>query len=368
MKIAHFGSYGINIGDNIALYNVRKGIEMAYKKPITWTPVSILDFHNVRNNIKYSTERFKKISGENDLLVIGGGGLIEGGVYNEGFDTGYKLPFAPETLDGLTIPVVGFSVGINHFRGIPKLNARGIDAVDSLIDKSALFSVRNDGSKEILTEAIDNATAVEEIPDPGLMYLTPAKDKVTLNHFARGLFQPAWNGDSRLLWGRFGKGENVSYISAFIRQQGCAVIPHTPKDYDWTNVGLDKSAWVVSKENFMKQANLDNVMEFLKLYYDYDYVIAMRGHGQLISIGANIPSLYLSTQDKVSDFSRKNGFSDYNIDLEDPRWLEQLRSCSNKLVHDPNYLATWYEIRNSKMAEYKKSYENFCNKVAQCCG
>ena len=81
MKVAHFGAYGINIGDNIALYNVRKGIEESFGSPIEWTSVNILDFHETRNNIDFTIEQFKNISANNNALVIGGGGLLEGGVY-----------------------------------------------------------------------------------------------------------------------------------------------------------------------------------------------------------------------------------------------------------------------------------------------
>ena len=80
MKIAHFGAYGINIGDNIALYNVRKGIEASFGSPIKWESINILDFHETRNNINFTIEEFKKISANNDMLIIGGGGLLEGGV------------------------------------------------------------------------------------------------------------------------------------------------------------------------------------------------------------------------------------------------------------------------------------------------
>ena len=91
----------------------------------------------------------------------------------------------------------------------------------------------------------------------------------------------------------------------------------------------------------------------------------MRGHGQLVSIGSNTPSLYLSTQDKVLNFSTKNGFEDYNIDVLEYDWLGKLQRSYDKLLNDKEYLQNWYNIRNKMMPLYNSSYQDFCNKTAQ---
>ena len=84
----------------------------------------------------------------------------------------------------------------------------------------------------------------------------------------------------------------------------------------------------------------------------------MRGHGQLISIGLNIPGLYFSTQDKVRDFSLLNGFDDYNIDIEENNWFEKLNKKYNQLLNDPVYLGNWYNTRNNNIEEWKKIFKN----------
>tara|TARA_Y100001973_G_scaffold105862_1_gene180720 strand:+ start:881 stop:1993 length:1113 start_codon:yes stop_codon:yes gene_type:complete len=363
MKIAHFGAYGINIGDNIALYNVRKGIEESFGSPVEWTSVNILDFHETRNNIDFTIEQFKNISANNNALVIGGGGLLEGGVYNQGFETGYKLPFTAQTLEHLDIPIIVFSVGVNYFRMIDGFNATGVQALQSLVDRSSLFSVRNDGSKDSMLEMIPAcADKIYEIPDPGLMYLNQSPQLDTIDS-SKIKFQPAWNGDSRVLSGRFVRDQNLQDISRFVSEQKMEIVPHSPKDYSF--LGLDNSRYVVSLEDFRKEATLEKAIGFLDRYLSYDAVIAMRGHGQLVSIGSNTPSLYLSTQDKVLNFSKKNGFEDYNIDILEYDWLGKLQRCYDKLLNDKVYLNNWYDIRNKMMPEYNSSYQNFCNKVSQ---
>ena len=112
IRIAHFGSYGVNVGDNIALLNIRKGIEQALGEEITWKSVCISRFHNSpkgMNNIEYIKHAFSQISEQNDMLIIGGGGLIESNNRSDN-ETRWKLPFTEETLSELRIPIVCFSV------------------------------------------------------------------------------------------------------------------------------------------------------------------------------------------------------------------------------------------------------------------
>ena len=60
IKIAHLASYGINAGDNIASYNIRKRLNEIVDQKIEWSSVNILPFHDVRNNVEYSKNLFKK--------------------------------------------------------------------------------------------------------------------------------------------------------------------------------------------------------------------------------------------------------------------------------------------------------------------
>lgn len=113
------------------------------------------------------------------------------------------------------------------------------------------------------------------------------------------------------------------------------------------------------EELFKQQVATNNYQNFMKsVYFNYDISVAMRGHGQLNALAINLPSLYFSTQDKVSDFSYKNGFGDYNIDIRSENWYEQLEDCYHKMANGGSYLEQWYEIRNEKMKEFRASFEN----------
>ena len=75
IRIAHIGSYNRNLGDNIAILNVRKEFEKSMSN-IEWISLDILDiFWNRNNNIDFVIKFFEE--NNFDAIVLGGGGLIE---------------------------------------------------------------------------------------------------------------------------------------------------------------------------------------------------------------------------------------------------------------------------------------------------
>ena len=83
----------------------------------------------------------------------------------------------------------------------------------------------------------------------------------------------------------------------------------------------------------------------------------------MIALGVNLPSIYFSTQDKVRDFSYRNGLEDYNVDIEDPEWHAKLNEKIYRLKTDKEYLQNWYEIRDKTRAKYTKDFYDFCHKI-----
>ena len=145
IKIAHFGSYNSNIGDNIALKVVRDKIQKNVKEKIIWIDVKLSSFESY--NIFSAVEYFKKINNDCTALLIGGGGLFEGGPYSNK-PTGWKLPFNSQILEHIQIPIFIFSAGINYFREVQKFSEQGKESFRALLRRSEMVSLRNDGSLE----------------------------------------------------------------------------------------------------------------------------------------------------------------------------------------------------------------------------
>lgn len=354
IKIAHLASYGVNAGDNVASYHIRNRLEQIVNEEIQWTSVNVIPIHETRNDTQYCKQIFSQVSKNNDMLLIGGGGLIEG---EHKFESYWKLPFNQEVLTTITIPVVTFAVGVNDFRNRNRMTQPGLENIKKFMNKSKMFSVRNDGSQESISRYY-NGLIVEEVPDPGLIFGFEADKKTNIE---TGFFQPAWNSGKDIILGRNLGSDNLNKISNILEQLKLKTIPHTPKDYKFPQIKKDSYCW--SEEQFKNLIKYENFMDIFKHYYNFDYGIVMRGHGQLCSVGLNIPSIYFSTQDKVLNFSINNGFEDYNVDIREDNWDRLLLEKVDMLKNNDKYLSKWYEIRNENMKNYEKSFDSYCQRI-----
>lgn len=349
MNVLHLGVFDRNIGDNIALQHIHRSLEKHFDN-VHVTGYSLEEFWRFQNDKDFVRKVYNDFVNKIDYIIVGGGGLLEYGGY-ERTQSGWKLPFWNETLRFIKKPIVFYGVGVNIFRGGIEYSEKAKEALEDTIEKSTAFAVRNDGSYDKLVNWIGiKSDKVEVIPDPGLLHLDrfniPRKDTVT-----KIGFQPAINNSNGINNGRFGKF-GLQDLKAKFKKTIC--FPHTDKDFVFGKP-------IITKDEFHKKYKwLENLDEYLEHYKQIDFVIAMRGHGQMITIGMNIPGIYLSTQDKVRDFSLLNGFEDYNVDMEDPDWEAQLEE-KEALMREPNssYLRRWYEIRDEFIKECHEIDDNF---------
>ena len=355
VRIAQLASYDVNVGDNIATWNIRRVLTSMVEEQILWSDVDISIFHNpsVENDPKKCKEIFKDISDEHDMLIIGGGGLIEGD--SGKFKTKWKLPFNEAILAEIDIPIVCFALGINYFRNWSRIPEEGKENIKLLVDKSALFSLRNDGSVDLFREFSDQE--IYEVPDAGLVFddllQIPRKEEIHT-----GFLQTAWNNKEEQRVGRGMTEKNMLRIMSTMEKYDFDNFPHTMKDYSFPYKGV-----AFSKTFFQRGVIYDKFMKLIDGYSHYDYSVAMRGHGQMIAIGVNLPSIYLSTQDKVRDFSYRNGFTDYNVDILEAEWHAKLNEKIDRLKTDKEYLQNWYEIRDKVVVQYTKDFYDFCHKI-----
>lgn len=345
MRILHIAAYDRNIGDSIAIVNARKC--WSYTLPdIEWFSLDIGKFWHPIITEKIFIDMFKEIEAHNfDAILLGGGGLIEYGGYEKS-PTKWKLPFNQTIFEAIKTPVYFHAVGVNIFRGGIEYSNEAKEAIQYTINNAAGFSVRNDGSYEKLRDWMGlDVTNVDVVADPGMLFLDGLVDRKET--VTQGAIQPAFNGSEGININRFKSKANIKAINIFTKD--LINFPHTLKDFN--RIDAKPITSFNDFENIYQKTN--NLNKFLNLYKDIDYVIAMRGHGQLITIGMNIPGIYFSTQDKVRDFSLLNGFEDYNVDIEDSNWLEKLKGKVNKLT-EPNstYLRKWYEIRDEQLNKW----------------
>ena len=356
LKILHIGAFDRNIGDNIALYNAKLSWQRHGRK-IIWSNFDIGQYWFFTESKNKFIEVFSDLKDKFDAIVVGGGGLIEYGGYEDKL-TGYKLPFDKEILQAIEIPVFFHGVGVNIFRGGIEYSSKAKKALQETINYSAGFSVRNDGSFQKLKDWIGlDVTNVDVVPDPGLLFLDKFYEEKNLN-LNKGGIQPAFNGSSGINSKRFIDNKNIEKLSDLTKNY--KLYPHTTKDYYRL-----QAIPVIDVDTFKKSyTKTDQVYKFLEFYKEVDYLIAMRGHGQLISIGIGLPGIYFSTQDKVEDFSNINGFEDYNVDIKNPNWYKILVEKINELTKENSqYLSDWYALRESSLSLWHQKDFIFVNKA-----
>ena len=76
------------------------------------------------------------------------------------------------------------------------------------------------------------------------------------------------------------------------------------------------------------------LINFVNLYDNFDYVVPMHGHGQLIAYGKNIPYISIAGQEKMSELDKKLGLEDYCVDTKKNDCEKILDEKLNKLLNE----------------------------------
>jgi len=338
-KILQIGALNGNLGDNIAVRNVQKSF-LELDDSIQFELFNIHKFWEIQNNPKTVIDTINKINP--DGVVVGGGGLIEYHSY-ESMLTKQKLPLDANIISKINAPVFIYGVGINLFRNRNSWPQESVKTVSEVFKFAKRASLRNDGSIEKGIKLGIDCLGVVEIPDPGLLHTPTVPYKKKLK---AGFFQPAINANVGINKSRFLGFEK--YIRSIPSKYNLPIFPHTVKDFNFTGKK------VFDLETFRFLSKFENIEKAFDLYKKFDYIIAMRGHGQLVSIGMNIPGIYLSTQDKIYDFSSRNGFKDYTVDVREGDWIAKFELMVKRIQEDEQYIKEWYSIRDFNVAKWKE--------------
>lgn len=342
-KVLHIGSYNINIGDNIALYNVRSSFEKELGE-INWLSCNFDQFRKEEEALFF----FKEC--DFDFIVVGGGGLLEP---DSGFSS-CKLPFTDKIFDQIDCPVFFMSIGINLFDGHTKINSKFKDQLSGLIERSSYFSLRDDGSAKQVQDLVN--LGIESLPDSGFIISDIIEDK---DKDISCVFQPATNSNVEINKNRFPNNSDV-FLSLWVLENKLKVLPHSPKDLMSTVFD-----YVVPRNNeyMSKFCHFDNTIDSISIYKRLKSAIVMRGHGQILATAIGVPCISLSSQPKVRDYCILNGFEDYMVETKDAFLKEKLNNMYRKITSDADFINNWNRIREVYM---KKSKAKFSKAIQTC--
>lgn len=312
MRILHTYCLNYNIGD----YALGIGVKNLLRK---YLDVSYIGNTNLQGREFTSYYIQEVVNKRFDLLVIGGGGIIHGAHW----PNGWFWLIEKDLIKEIKIPFIVYGVGYNYWKeegGIPE---RGIVHLEETMKQSAYFSVRNDGSQNRLAEQFGKL--IPAIPDPGFhvdidtIYLRKEELPYVLIQLANDKPEK-----------RFGSLEKrVSFISQMkevtqklSKRYKVIFAPHVPEDVELSEQiaeGIcNTEVWDFGYFAF------DHSDEAVGYYKFAEFVIAMRGHGQIVPIAFNTPVISLENHPKHRGLMEHLGLIDYNVSLNDSDFKNEI--------------------------------------------
>jgi len=298
----------------------------------------------------FNRDFVRTLNRETDLLIVGGGGLIHQ-LYG---DWMFHLP--DKLVHKVKVPIIIFGIGYNQFRGEPVPSAAILKNLKLLKDHAMGFSVRNDGTQDVLAGF---GLAVDEIPDPGFFvdgpYPRPDID---------GPYVVIQLANDMQEYRGFQLDEFTAKITqtiCAIRKRGYKVVmaPHVKADID-----LSKRVMALLEQpEDVVMWDFDTILrdEFNYLglaYYKHAYcVLGMRGHSQICPIGMGVPVLTLGNHNKHAGLLQKLHLStDYYVEANDPLMDRKLIEMFDQLVTERDNIKQLYVSQMTQLEARAAEY------------
>lgn len=342
MRILHTYCLNYNLGD----YALGIGVKNLLRE---YLDVDLIGETNLQGTV--FNEYFIDVINRNyDLLVIGGGGIIHGAHW----PNGWFWLIDRENIKKIKIPFIVYGVGYNYFKDEQGIPPHGVEHLKETLANAAYFSVRNDGSYERLKD--QTGIDVPEIPDPGFFvhlntsYERPHSEPYVILQLAND--KPEY---------RFGKGDqrslfvdNIRAVVSDIAQRYKVILaPHVLADVGLSHQvaeGLDNTmVWSFGDYAF------DHADKSVAWYRHAEYVLAMRGHGQIVPLSFNVPVISLENHPKHRGLMEKLGLGAYNLSVDDPAFVDKCNRLVSKIEADNTGLRQQLPLINQQLAAATKA-------------
>lgn len=390
LRIWHVATHTTNIGDGALVLGIQKTLREDWGVPIDFVSDCLMEYENYWGEKKYDLELVSNINNKSDLLLIGGGGMMDGGRGANRSGMGFNMPL--DHLKRIKVPVVYYAVGHNSFAKQIYWHAKKLRGlVDFVLNQEKmLFSVRNDGSlgrlKTLLKSDLNN---MWEIPDPGLF--VPTKEN-THNSFSNDkvniLVQLAGdNPFSRFSSGtwkiipKIGRMILKKRMHQYLQNVGDALqkvakkkpvnfvlCPHLVRDFSVLGKFTDSIPKGFSRFNFNATEILrgaEAAPKFFDLYRKADMVIGMRGHSVICGVGLGTPTIALSSHPKVRGFMESVGLEDRIVEINDRHLALNLSQMVNRVMENrEKEMDRLSAIRDECRERTKKFHEKMFQLIA----
>lgn len=309
MRILHSYCLNYNIGD----YALGIGVKNLFRN---FLPIDFIGETNLQG--RYFNEYYinEVVNKRYDLLVIGGGGIIHGSHW----PNGWFWLIDKNLIKSIKIPFVIYGIGDNYFEDehIPE---RAISHLKETFKYALSFSVRNDGSLERVIN--DVGIYPKEVPDPGFfvglntVYPQLLKDKYVIVQIANDKAEHRFGTKLNRERFVFAMKNVIRYLTNSYK---VLFAPHVYEDVELSQEIMEGIGncymWRFGDLAF-------DHSDIAISYYKYaDFVLAMRGHGQILPIGFNVPTIALCNHPKHKGLMDKLSLSEWVVTIDNPRFDE----------------------------------------------
>jgi polysaccharide pyruvyl transferase WcaK-like protein len=346
LKIWHIHARTYNFGDHALGIAVRKLIRGALRKHHIEAIFEIVDTHR----FYISKKDVDMFNYEGGLILIGGGGLLHC------WDRIHWMFHCPtRLLKLLRLPICVFGVGYNQLKRQGSLPASVKRNIRALQKKALAFSVRNDGTYE---KMLNETFSFDTIPDPGF-FLDGKYSHPDING-PYVIIQLAGDGIADRMPNFKQWQENIIACAKWLVNKKLFIvfIPHCELDCLIINEitsALDCNSYLVT--NFWDGILDEECLKILSYYKFAEFVLASRGHSQIISFGMKVPFATFSTHYKQKSLSKQLGLSEYVTDNP-----EQFLQC---MTHAWNDREKIIELETSGMLRLREQMDFYLDQLAE---
>lgn len=366
----HIASFNGNIGDNANHSGLRTKLTEMLGGWIAFQEIEMREFYHSWNLRDFNSDAFIRLCNSYDLIIIGGGNFFE--LKWDYSYTGTTVNLNEETISKIKTPILFFGLGCDTDKGCNESTVLKFRKFLDIITNSDQFivTVRNDGSYETLQMLYGNAfnNKIYKVADGAFFfetnrvgapeYLDEKRKKIGINIAC----------DMKSV--RF--GEELSYDD-FIREFGhfLNVFLEKYKEYDvvfFPHIYSDLEAisdvfetmmdpfrrYRITVAPYVSGKGADEYV--FGMYKQCEMILGMRFHSNVCAIAQNIPTIALSSYNKIHKLYAELGVLDRVVYVNESGFAKKLLNKAETSLTNIEMIKTNYHQLNVSIRERNKKF------------
>ncbi|MPW24782.1 hypothetical protein GC105_03125 [Alkalibaculum sp. M08DMB] len=353
MKILHIASFSGNIGDEANHLGFRKKFKENICDDVEFHEIEIRHFYQSWG-LEHFDDNFAIEANKYDLIIFGGGNFFE--ICWDYSSNATTIDITTKILEKIHVPILFNALGFDDGKGVCEDNVTKFgDFLNYLLEHPSkyLLSVRNDGSKKLLTKYYESkiVTQIHKVPDGGFFFKPDSNFHPIPNTKNNVGICLACDMDSI----RFGNGydrflqQMSEFINGIIKHDDKSVVFY-PHIYSDIKIISDVLALIkdIHRRNNVVVAPLLNTKNFgahylFESYKKCELIIGMRFHSNVCAIGNTIPTIGLTSYHKHGMLYEELGMIERTVQSIDANLLDKINVLYKNTVDNSLDIRKQYE-------------------------